>query len=94
MQKKKAGESSIAKTTVISAVVSYSVAVVLYIINLLTALVKVEWIGDILSRATMFGSFDNFIYGVFDIRAAIYYLSITAVFALLSYRSINKRRFM
>lgn len=86
--------SASSKSTLLGTVVSYLVAVLLYVINLLAALVPIEWIEDILSRVSLFGSFDNFVYGVFDIKAIIYYLSITAVFALLAYRSISKKRFM
>ena len=86
--------SSISVTMTVGAVVSYVVVLVLYALNLLASLIPIEWLNDILSRVSLFGSFDNFLYGVFDLRAIIYYLSITAVFALLAYRSINKKRFM
>lgn len=86
--------STISKTLTIAVLVSYIVAIILYAINLIASLIKIEWLKDIISRASLFGSFDNFVYGVFDLRAAIYYISITAVFALFAYRSINKKRFM
>ena len=86
--------SSISKTLTTAAVVSYLLVFILYGMNLLAALIPIEWLKDILSRVSLFGSFDNFVYGIFDLRAVIYYLSITAVFALLAYRSINKKRFM
>lgn len=86
--------SSISKKMTAAAVVSYLVALILYVTNLLAALIPIEWIKDILSRVSLFGSFDNFLYGVFDLRGVIYYLSITAVFAILTYRSMNNKRFM
>ena len=84
--------SAISGSTVSCALVSYIVAVLLYVVNLVTALIKIEWLDDILSRATLFGAFDKFVDNVFDLKAIIYYLSVTVIFALLSYRTIDKKQ--
>ena len=46
----------------------------------------------ILSSLAVFDRFNNFIYGIFDLRAVIYYLSITVFFVFLTVQSFEKKR--
>ncbi len=47
---------------------------------------------DLLSTLSVFDRFNNFVYGIFDVTAIVYYLSIIAFFLFLSIQSVEKRR--
>lgn len=47
---------------------------------------------SVLSSLSLFDRLNNFIYGVFDITAVVYYLSVIAVFVFFTVQSIEKRR--
>ena len=44
-------------------------------------------------KFTKMHGYVNFTYGMFDIAAAVYYLSITAVFLFLAIRVYERRRY-
>lgn len=47
---------------------------------------------DLLSTLSVFDRFNNFVMGIFDVTAIVYYLSIIAFFLFLSIQSVEKRR--
>lgn len=47
---------------------------------------------DLLRTLSLFDRFNNFVYGIFDVTALIYYLSIIVFFLFLSIQSVEKRR--
>ena len=47
----------------------------------------------VLSWISVYSRYINFTYGIFDIAAAVYYLSITAIFLFLSVRVLERRRY-
>lgn len=47
----------------------------------------------ILSWISVYSRYVNFTYGIFDIAAAVYYVSITAIFIFLSVRIYERRRY-
>ena len=49
-------------------------------------------IPKIISSLAVFDRFNNFIYGIFDLRAVIYYISITVFFVFLTVQSFEKKR--
>ena len=46
----------------------------------------------VLDVVSLFTRFENFIYGIFDVGAIVYYLSVTALFLFLTAQSVEKRR--
>ena len=46
----------------------------------------------ILDVVSLFTRFENFIYGIFDVGAIVYYLSVTVFFLFLTAQSVEKRR--
>lgn len=46
----------------------------------------------VIEYLAVFDRFDNFIYGIFDITAIVYYLSVTVFFVFLTVQSLEKRR--
>lgn len=47
---------------------------------------------ELLQTLSVFDRFNNFVYGIFDVTALIYYLSIIVFFLFLSIQSVEKRR--
>ncbi len=47
---------------------------------------------DLLGTLSVFDRFNNFLYGIFDASAIVYYLSIVVFFLFLSIQSVEKRR--
>ena len=87
--------SAVSKSALVSFCVSYGVVVALYALNILSAaLPSGSFFAGLLSYASMFGSTDSLMYGLFDIRALLYYISIAAVFVFLTVRSFEKKRYV
>ncbi|MBE6542103.1 MAG: ABC transporter [Ruminococcaceae bacterium] len=61
--------------------------------SLFNGLIDVYFIRYILSWLSVYSRYINFTYGIFDIGAAVYYLSITAIFLFLSVRVYERRRY-
>jgi len=47
----------------------------------------------VLSWISIYSRYVNFTYGIFDIAATLYYLSITAIFLFLAVRVYERRRY-
>ena len=78
---------------IIAAVVNYGALVVLYLLGTLaSALIPFGWGRDIVLSLSLFGRFDSFIYGAFDLGAVIYYAIVAVVFLLLGIHTAEKRR--
>ena len=86
--------SAVSKSTLAALCTSYGVVVALYLLNILSAaLPSGSFFERLLTHLSMFGSTDGLMYGLFDIRALLYYISIAAVFVFLTVRSFEKKRF-
>ncbi len=84
--------SSLTENQLAAAIGTVGILLVLMLISLLNSIIPVYWIRFVLSSISVFARFQNFLQGVFDIAALIYYLSITAVFLFLTVRVYDKRR--
>lgn len=72
-------------------------AVLMYILQAVSFFVEKqgavgEIFGGILSFVGIFNRFELFVYGVLDVGAIVYYLSIAFFFLFLSWRTLEKRR--
>ncbi|MBQ8140726.1 MAG: ABC transporter permease [Clostridia bacterium] len=86
--------SSLSDNIVVCGIVSYITLIFLYFANAVTALLPEGSVwAEILSFISLFGAFDKFIYGIFDLKAVIYYISLTVIFVFLTVRSVEKKRF-
>lgn len=56
-------------------------------------LIDAYFIRYILNWISVYSRYVNFTYGIFDISATVYYLSITAIFLFLSVRVYERRRY-
>lgn len=56
-------------------------------------LIDAYFLRYILDWISVYSRYSNFTYGIFDISAAVYYLSITTVFIFLAVRVYERRRY-
>ena len=84
--------SSLTENSAASFLITAAILIVLLIINLLNAFIPFEWLRTVLAWLSIYARFINFTYGIFDIGAVIYYLSITFIFLFITERLFQVRR--
>lgn len=84
--------STVIRRPAVCAAVSYGVLVLLYFANIITVLLPTGSLAaEAIGYVSLFGGFDKFVYGIFDLKAILYYLAATALFLLLSVRAAQPR---
>lgn len=86
--------SALTENQLAAAIITISGIIGLLGIGLLASFIDVEWIRVALTWISIIGRFTNLTNGVFDIAAAVYYLSLSAIFVFLTVRVYEKRRWM
>ncbi len=84
--------SALTETQIIAAVSSIGVFVLIFLFSLLPTFINNSVIRTVIKWFSVFDRFYIFTYGVFDITAIVYYISITLVFIFLTVRIYEKRR--
>lgn len=84
--------SSLTENQVISAVASFLVILMLYLIDTVSSYANNTIITNILTTISVQQHYTNFSYGTLNISDLLFYLSITAIFLFLSVRVLEKRR--
>lgn len=84
--------SSLAENQIISAIVTIAVLVASFILSYAVQPMGVKIIDVLLSAVSVPKHFDKFFIGIIDIADVIYYLSVSAVFVLLTIFRTEKRR--
>lgn len=84
--------STLTENSAASFLITAAILVVLLVVNLLNSFIPFEWLRAVLSWLSIYARFVNFTYGIFDIGAVIYYLSITFIFLFISERLFQVRR--
>ena len=59
----------------------------------LDSLTSSELLSTVINRLAVTSRYEYFLYGIFDISSALYYISVTAVFLYLSVRVYERRRY-
>lgn len=85
--------SSLTENQFVAAISTIAVLAGLMVTSILNGVIDVYAVRTVLSWISIYSRFSNFTYGIFDIPAAIYYLSISAVFLFLCERVHEKRRY-
>jgi len=50
-------------------------------------------IGNVLSQISITDRYQNFTYGIFDVSALVYYISVAFLFVFITIQRIKKKRF-
>lgn len=80
-----------------SITIGYGVGMLILIAAIVTMLADASALVRLLPRAmealSLFGRFDAFVNGVFDMTSVVFYLSVVAFFLVLTVQSLEKRRY-
>lgn len=82
------------KSTVLAGIVGGVLIVAAVVISIVDSSVYEGLTVKIISALCVFEPIENFAYGMFDITAYVYYLSISALFGFLTVQSFERKRFM
>ncbi len=63
-------------------------------LSYLNSLINFYPLRIVLSWLSIYSRYQNFTYGIFDVGAALYYISLCAVFLFLTHRSLVRRRYV
>lgn len=84
--------SSLTESQFTAAVSTIAVLAGLVVIAVLNGLINNYYLRAVLDWISVYSRYANFTHGIFDIPAAVYYLSVCAVFLFLTVRVYDKRR--
>jgi ABC-2 type transport system permease protein len=86
--------SAISRTQMTAAILSFVLGVTLFALGFLAKAIPVtsQWQTSVLSFFGLFDQMKDFVRGVVDTRAVIFYLSLTLVFLFLTLRVVESRR--
>lgn len=85
--------STLTESTVTASVGTMAVLLLFAAASMFNSLIDSFVIRSVLNWISVYSRFANFTYGIFDIAAAVYYLSVTAVFLFLAIRVYERRKY-
>ena len=85
--------STLTESTVTASIGTMAILLVFVMAAIFNNLIDSYVIRSVLSWISVYSRYVNFTYGIFDIAAAVYYVSITAVFLFLAIRVYERRRY-
>lgn len=85
--------SSMTENQFAAIVVTIVILLFLFVINLFSSMIDVYAIRVVLDWVSIFSRYDYFTYGIFDISALIYYITITGVILFLTVRVFESRKY-
>ena len=84
--------SSLTESSVISAILTLVINILLLYMSGFASLINVKWISTALESIAFLTVFESFGENVFSISNIVYFLSVIAVFLFLCVRSLEKKR--
>ena len=85
--------STLTESTVTASIATMAILVGFVAAAIFNNLIDTYFIRYILSWISVYSRYVNFTYGMFDISATVYYISITAIFLFLAVRVYERRRY-
>lgn len=85
--------SALTESQLAASVITVAALFFLLVVSMANSLIDVSWIRFLLSGISVFARYQNFMNGIFDVAALVYYLSLTGVFLFLTVRVYDRRRF-
>ncbi len=85
--------SSMTESQVVAAILTFVVLFVLYLIEMIIGNIQNGTIKTILSWFSVFGRYEDFKNGIFNVSSIIYYISFVFVALFLTARNIERRRY-
>lgn len=84
--------SSLTENQITSAVASFLVLMILYLIDQIASLISVEFIKNALMSLSFYTRYLEFTMGVFNLSSVVFYISVAFIFNFFTVRVLEKRR--
>ncbi len=85
--------SALTESQVIAAVVGIAVGFVIYMLsNIVSMVSSVEWLSAVINAISFTNYYQNFTYGILDLKDVVFFLSVIALFLFLTIRVFEKKR--
>ncbi len=84
--------SSLTENQVVSAVASFVVLMLFYMIDVISGLINIEFIQKILSSLSFYTRYYEFTCGIFNMASVLFFVSVAVIFNFLTVRVFEKRR--
>lgn len=85
--------STLTESTVTASIGTMGILLLFVAASIFNSLIDSYVVRSVLSWISVYARYVNFTYGIFDIAATVYYLSITTVFLFLAVRIYERRRY-
>lgn len=85
--------SSMTESQVVSAILTFVVLFVLYLVEMIAGSIQNETAKTVLGWFSVFGRYEDFKNGIFNVSSIIYYISFVFVALFLTARNIERRRY-
>ena len=85
--------STLTESTVNASIGTMGILLLFVVAAIFNNLIDAYVIRAVLSWISVYSRYVNFTYGIFDVAAAVYYLSITGIFLFLAVRMCERRRY-
>lgn len=84
--------SSLTESQAIAAMLGMFVGLIIYILNSIASMIKIDWISNIIYSLSFMTRYYNFTYGMISLADIVFFLTVTGVFIYLTTRVLEKRR--
>ena len=84
--------SSLTESQIVSAIASFALVLLLYLMDTFLSIIPFEWLKNALSAISFYSHYTNFTYGIINLIDIVFFVSMAAVFLFLTIRVIDKRR--
>lgn len=84
--------SSLTENQIVSAVASFVVLMLLYMIDIISNYVNIDFVQNILSALSFYTKYYEFTCGIFNLASVLFYVSVAVIFNFLTVRVFEKRR--
>lgn len=85
--------SSLTENQFVAAMGTIGILALLVVLGVMNTYISSDFISMIIGWVSIYSRFSFFTYGIFDISAAVYYISVAFVFLFLTVRVYEKRRY-
>ncbi len=84
--------SSLTESTIVAAIVSMAVNLVIYMMSNFASMISIDWITAIIDKINFATYYDAFKYGLLNVTDIVFFLSVTGLFMFFTVRVLEKRR--
>lgn len=84
--------SSLTESTIVAAIVSMAVNLVIYMMTNFSSMISIDWIKNIIEKIDFATYYNSFKYGLLSAPDIVFFLSVAGLFVFFTVRVLEKRR--